>query len=72
MHAQAVGRYVFCRGHVDDHTLAHEAEHIRQWRRLGPLYLPIYLGASMWRRARRGEFDNFMEAAARRRAERNS
>jgi hypothetical protein len=74
IHAQAVGRYVFCRGRVDAHILAHEAEHCRQWRRLGPLYLPVYFGASLWgvARGRKPHFDNFMEAAARRRAERDS
>jgi hypothetical protein len=71
MHAQAVGRYVFCRGHVDKHILAHEAEHIRQWRRYGPLYLPLYFGTSLWAVARGRKFDNFMEEAARRRAERD-
>lgn len=69
MHAQAVGRYVFCRGPVDERTLAHEAEHIRQWRRFGPFYLPLYFGSAMWNVARRRRFDNFMEAAARRRAD---
>jgi hypothetical protein len=26
--------------------MAHECEHIRQWERLGPLYLPAYFGSS--------------------------
>jgi hypothetical protein len=71
IHAQAVGRYVFCRGHVDDRILAHEAEHIRQWRRYGPFYLPVYFGSALWRRAHGGR-DNFLEDAAISRAERDS
>ena len=73
IHAQAVGRYVFCRGPADDDVLSHEAEHIRQWRRLGPFYLPAYFAASLWGvyRHRQPHFDNFLEAAARRRADRD-
>ncbi len=71
IHAQAVGRYVFCRGRVESRILAHEAEHIRQWRRYGPLYLPIYFGSALWRRAHGGR-NNFLEDAASRRAELDS
>jgi hypothetical protein len=68
LHAQTVGRYVFCREPLGDRVLAHEAEHVRQWRRLGPFYLPIYFGTSLWgvARGRKPFFDNFLEVAARR------
>ncbi|MGD0017969.1 MAG: hypothetical protein ABSD62_01830 [Candidatus Limnocylindrales bacterium] len=71
IHAQTVGRYVFCRGPMDERVLAHECEHIRQWRRFGPLYLPLYFGLSLVGvlRGRRPYFDNRFEVAARRRAE---
>ena len=46
IYAQTVGRYVFCRVPIDDRILAHEMEHVRQWQRLGPLYLPAYFASS--------------------------
>jgi len=73
IHAQTVGRYVFCRGPLDERILAHECEHIRQWRRFGPLYLPLYFGSSALAvlRGRHAYDDNAFEAAARR-AERDT
>jgi len=73
IHAQAVGRYVFCRVPLDDRTLSHECEHIRQWRRFGPLYLPLYFGSSGLAvlRRRHPYDDNAFERAARR-AERDT
>jgi hypothetical protein len=70
--AQTLGRYVFSRGPIPDHTLEHEIEHIRQWERLGPLYLPLYFGSSAVElfRGRRPYWDNRFELAARRRADR--
>jgi hypothetical protein len=70
--AQTLGRYVFCRGPIPDHMLEHEIEHIRQWERLGPLYLPLYFGSSAVElvRGRRPNWDNRFEVAARRRADR--
>ncbi len=72
--AQTLGRYVLARGPVPPDILAHEFEHIRQWSRLGPLYLPAYLGSSAaaWLRGRRPYWDNCFEAAARSRAERDA
>jgi hypothetical protein len=69
--AQTFGRYVFARSPIPDHTLEHEIEHIRQWGRFGPLYLPLYAGSSALEllRGRRPYWDNRFEAAARRRAE---
>ncbi len=74
IHAQTVGHYVFARAPLDPKTLAHECEHIRQWRRFGPLYLPLYFGASGLAlvRRRRPYWDNRFEVAAMRRAERDT
>ena len=44
--AQTVGGWIFCRTELPEATLRHELEHVRQWRRLGPLFLPAYLAAS--------------------------
>lgn len=72
--AQTLGRYVFARGRIPEHTLEHEIEHVRQWRRLGPLYLPLYFGSSAVAllRGRRPYWDNPFEAAARSRAHRGT
>jgi hypothetical protein len=74
IHAQTVGRYVFCRVPLDERTLVHESEHIRQWRRWGPLYLPLYFGSSglALLRGRHPYDDNWFEVAARRRVDRES
>ncbi|MGZ6266618.1 MAG: hypothetical protein ACXWN4_06915 [Candidatus Limnocylindrales bacterium] len=70
--AQTLGRYVFARGSIPEHTLEHEIEHIRQWQRFGPLYLPLYFGSSAVAlfRGRRPYWDNLFESAARLRADR--
>jgi hypothetical protein len=70
--AQTLGRYVLSRGPIPDEMLEHELEHVRQWSRLGPLYLPLYFGSSAAAIVRGGRpyVDNPFEAAARRRAER--
>ncbi len=72
--AQTLGRYVFSRGPIPDHMLAHECEHIRQWERFGPLYLPLYFGSSALAtlRRRRPYWDNSFEVEARARADRES
>ena len=69
--AQTLGRYVLSRGPIPDETFEHELEHVRQWSRLGPLYLPLYFGSSAlaWLGGRRPYWDNVFEASARRRAE---
>jgi hypothetical protein len=46
VHAQTLGRYVFARERLSDRTIAHEMEHVRQWERLGPLFLPAYVASS--------------------------
>ena len=72
--AQTLGRYVFSRGPISDHILAHECEHIRQWDRFGPFFLPLYLGSSAVAmfRGRRPYWDNRFEASARTQADRES
>jgi hypothetical protein len=46
VHAQTLGRYVFARERLSDRIVAHEIEHVRQWQRLGPLFLPAYVASS--------------------------
>lgn len=46
-YAQTLGRYIFARERVSDAILRHELEHVRQWRALGPLFLPLYGLASI-------------------------
>lgn len=70
--AQALGRYVLSRDPLSPDMLAHEFEHIRQWERFGPFYLPIYFGWSAVAalRGKRAYWDNGFELAACKRAER--
>jgi hypothetical protein len=70
--AQTLGRYVISRGPIYEEMFEHELEHVRQWKRFGPLYLPLYFGSSAVTFVRGGRpyADNSFEAAARRRAER--
>jgi hypothetical protein len=72
--AQTVGRYVFAREILPPEIVAHECEHIRQWERFGPFYLPLYFSSSalVLLRGRRAYWDNAFESAARRRAERET
>jgi len=43
--AMTFGRFVVARAPLSDRLVLHEAEHVRQWGRLGPLFLPAYLCA---------------------------
>ena len=72
--AQTLGRYVLSRDPLPPDTLAHEIEHIRQWERFGPFYLPLYFGWSAVAalRGKRAYWDNGFEVAARNRADRQS
>ena len=72
--AQTLGQFVLARDAIPADVLAHECEHIRQWSKFGPAYLPLYFGASAlaWVRGGRPYWDNTFEAAARRRAERDA
>ena len=69
VYAQTLGRYVFARERLPDGTVAHEIEHVRQWQRLGPLFLPAYFASSGLALLRgRHPYDaNRYEQAARRR-----
>jgi hypothetical protein len=71
IHAQTLGRYIFCRERLSDHILAHELEHVRHWRRFGPIYEPLYFGSAglALLRGRRPAQANWFEAAAWRRAD---
>jgi hypothetical protein len=64
--AMTFGRVVLAREPISDAILAHEAEHVRQWTTLGPLYLPAYLAASAEAALRGGDRyrANRFEAAA--------
>jgi hypothetical protein len=68
--AQTFGRFVFATYELDPETLAHECQHIRQWAKLGPAYLPSYFAASglEFLAGRRAYWDNAFETAARDRA----
>ena len=68
--AITVGRWIFAWRRLEPVELAHEIEHVRQWRRYGIRFIPRYLRAS-WRASRAGRDryrDNAFEAAARRAA----
>jgi hypothetical protein len=47
-------------------TRAHERIHVRQCERWGPLFVPVYFGASLvaWMRGKRPYEDNFLEREA--------
>ena len=67
--AQTLGRYVFAREPLSPRFVEHELEHVRQWQRLGPFFLPAYLASSVSALARRRHpyWTNRFEVAARRR-----
>ncbi len=64
--AMTFGRVVVARRRLDEALVRHEAEHVRQWGVLGPLFLPTYLAASVVARARGADRyrGNALEAAA--------
>lgn len=65
--ALALGHVVLGRDHCClDRCRDHERVHVRQAERWGPLFLPVYFGASLWAWARGGHFyrDNFLEREA--------
>jgi hypothetical protein len=53
VHAQTLGRYIFARSELSPEIVDHELEHVRQWQRLGPLFLPAYVASSGWALLRR-------------------
>jgi hypothetical protein len=66
-YAQTLGRYVLAREKLPDSIVRHELEHVGQWTRLGPLFLPIYGAASFLAilAGRNRYVDNIFEVAAR-------
>ena len=66
-YAQTLGRYVVARERIPDGTIRHELEHVRQWNRLGPLFLVAYGFESLRVLLMGGHryFDNRYELAAR-------
>lgn len=71
-YAQTLGRYVVARAPMEPAMLVHELEHVGQWGRLGPLFLPAYLLSSglALLRGQHPYRANAFEAAARAAAER--
>ncbi len=65
--AQTLGRYVLARRPLPPGTVRHELEHVRQWARWGPFFLPLYLAESARALATGGDTyrDNRFEIAAR-------
>jgi hypothetical protein len=66
-YAQTLGRYILAREQVPDTIVRHELEHVGQWTRLGPFFLPVYGAASFLAilAGRNRYFDNIFEIAAR-------
>ena len=61
------GHVVLCVDVIDEHTLEHELVHVRQYERWGPLFVPVYLLASLvaFISGRNAYRDNRFEIAAR-------
>lgn len=61
------GHVVLCVDEADEDLLTHELVHVRQYERWGPLFVPVYLIASVVARLRGGRAyaDNRFEVAAR-------
>ncbi len=70
--AQTLGRYVLSREPLPPQLVEHELEHVRQWQRLGPTFLPAYLASSGLAMLSGGDpyWGNAFEERARERAER--
>lgn len=65
--AITLGHIVLCVDDADDDLMDHELVHVRQYERWGPLFVPVYLIASLVARLRGGRAyaDNHFEVAAR-------
>lgn len=61
------GHVVLAVDELDEKTLEHELEHVRQYERVGPLYAPLYLLASLRAMLGGGHYyrDNRFEVEAR-------
>ncbi len=66
-YAQTLGAFVLSREPLPEATVRHELVHVRQWARLGPLFLPLYGAGSLRAMLRGGDpyRDNVFEIAAR-------
>ena len=64
--AMTLGHVVLCIDDIDDDTWAHELVHVRQYERLGPIFLPAYALASLVALCRGGSAyrDNRFERSA--------
>jgi hypothetical protein len=64
--AITLGHVVLSVDVLDEPTLHHELVHVRQFERWGPLFIPLYLLASVWALARGGHVyrDNRFERDA--------
>jgi hypothetical protein len=67
--AQTLGRFIFAREPLSPEVVEHELEHVRQWQRLGPFFLPAYVASSLAAlvRGQHPYSANRFEIAARRR-----
>lgn len=70
--AITIGRHIFAWRALGERELAHELEHVRQWRRYGPFFPLVYLldSARVRRGGKRWYDDNRFEVAAREAANR--
>ena len=71
--AMTFGSTVVARERLDDAVVVHELTHVAQYRRFGPLYLPLYLLGAAWGRLRHGHsyLGNPFEVEAMQAAERS-
>jgi hypothetical protein len=59
--AITIGKRIFSWRELDEVELAHEVQHVRQWKRYGLRFIPRYLAAS--RAASRGGGDRYADNA---------
>jgi hypothetical protein len=66
--AMTLGYVVISASRVEGALLAHEREHVRQYRRWGPLFIPVYLGLAAAYGYRRHPMERAAEERARKEA----
>ena len=62
--AMTLGYVVVSASPVEGRLLAHEREHVRQYRAWGPLFIPVYLGSAIVYGYRRHPMERAAERAA--------
>ncbi len=64
--AITLGRHIFSWRPLNEVELAHELQHVAQWRRYGVLFIPRYVRASWraWRSGGHRYYDNVYEIEA--------